>query len=93
MQGTPERTGHGALAARWSVASPQSNSSPIVRQFEDARGITWRVRERSAAAIPHARAPTVLQFESEQGWRLVWDFPGDWHTLSSEALEALGRSH
>jgi len=54
------------------------------RQYHDADGVSWRVRERCASDRPRA-----LYFESEMAFRRVTHYPIDWQTLSPGELEAL----
>lgn len=54
------------------------------RQFVDMAGISWRAYERRRPDQPPA-----LVFESRNAVRLVRDYPENWYTLPSAALEAL----
>lgn len=71
--------------------APLEPSGPTVpkRQFTDARGNLWEVRERPAPREPWARGPSFLLFESSGIVRRVWDFPADWITLPDRELEQL----
>jgi hypothetical protein len=71
--------------------SPIDASAPPVpkRQFTDARGNLWEVRERPAPREPWARGASFLLFESSGIVRRVWDFPSDWLTLKDAELEQL----
>ena len=61
---------------------------PEVR-FTDSAGITWRVYERDLR-IGHDPAPRrCLVYDNDAVWRRVTDYPADWATLPSVALEAL----
>ena len=60
------------------------------REFEDATGVEWTVREVDARGVPGAQGDCYLLFQSRAIWRRVWDYPSDWLTLPVPALEALG---
>jgi hypothetical protein len=63
---------------------PQPRTSP--RQFSDANGVVWRVRELQ----PADRAP-ALYFETEHAFRRVTNYPEDWRDLPTGELEILSR--
>lgn len=52
--------------------------------FVDRAGVVWRAYERRRPGQPRA-----LVFESKNAVRLVRDFPDNWRTLPTAALEAL----
>ena len=54
------------------------------RRYEDGAGVTWRAYERRRAGQRPA-----LVFESSGAVRLVRDYPDNWYTLPTRALEAL----
>ena len=60
---------------------------PATRQFSDAHGVRWRVREMQRAD----RAP-ALYFESDASFRRVTSYPLDWQDLTAPELESLSHS-
>ena len=65
----------------------QAPLDPPTRQFNDADGVRWRVRELRRSD----RAP-ALYFESEASFRRVTSYPLDWHDLTASELESLSHS-
>ena len=63
-----------------------AESSRAPRQFNDANGVTWRVREWR----PPGR-PAALYFETDAGFRRVTHYPEDWRDLPPGELENLSR--
>ena len=63
---------------------PGTPAASARRQYDDADGVRWRVRERSPTDRPQA-----LYFESEMAFRRVTHYPLDWQYLSQAELEAL----
>jgi hypothetical protein len=60
---------------------------PATRQFNDADGVRWRVREVQCSDLAPA-----LYFESDAAFRRVTSYPLDWHDLTAPELESLSRS-
>jgi hypothetical protein len=54
------------------------------RRYIDRAGVAWRAWERR-----RTEQPPALVFESRNAIRLVRDYPDNWHTLPTPALEAL----
>jgi hypothetical protein len=54
------------------------------REFKDAAGIRWRVREAEPAGHPRA-----LYFETDNGFRRVTAYPPNWRDLPTSELEIL----
>jgi hypothetical protein len=79
--------GHDANAAggrrRDADAAPESHAL----SFVDRAGVVWRAYERRR---PGQRP--ALVFESPHAVRLVRDYPDNWYTLPTAALEALSWS-
>jgi hypothetical protein len=67
--------------------SRQAPLDPATRQFNDADGVRWRVREMRRSD----RAP-ALYFESDASFRRVTSYPLDWHDLTAPELESLSHS-
>jgi len=59
-------------------------AGPYARQYVDATGLAWRVRELSVSD----RSP-ALYFESVIGFRRVTRYPADWRELPTGELEIL----
>ncbi len=66
------------------------------RDFTDAVGVAWTVREISSPSLPAALARVLehdrrkggwLVFESEEGKRRLAPYPADWRTMSEFELE------
>jgi hypothetical protein len=57
------------------------------RHYIDRAGVMWRAWERR-----RPEQPPALVFESRNAIRLVRDYPDNWHTLPTAALEALSWS-
>ena len=57
------------------------------RQYLDADGVSWRVRELHMPELAAA-----LYFETEASLRRVTDYPSDWRDLPTGELEILSRS-
>ena len=60
---------------------------PAGRQYSDANGVSWRVRE-----MRRADRPPALYFESDGAFRRVTDYPSEWGDLTSAELERLSHS-
>jgi hypothetical protein len=82
---TPTPPQHFAFRVPLDASAPPGPK----RQFTDARGGLWEVRERPAPREPWARGASFLLFESSGIVRRVWDFPADWFTLADSELERL----
>ena len=57
--------------------------------FVDSLGTDWRIYEVASANVPAPRGSNCLIFESTQAVRRVWNYPANWHKLSSDELTAL----
>ena len=57
--------------------------------FVDSLGTDWRIYEVASANVPAPRGRNCLIFESAQAVRRVWNYPSNWHKLSSDELSAL----
>ena len=79
------------MSNRWNTSRglPRDEGAAETRdrQFADRGGVVWRAYERRRPGQPPA-----LVFESKDAVRLVRDYPENWHTLPSAALEALSWS-
>ena len=62
-------------------------STQRVRQFQDSRQRDWLVFERQKNELD--RPVRILVFESDSAFRVVRNFPTNWHELEPEALEYL----
>ncbi len=58
------------------------------REFADADGTRWRVREMPFSQYDRRRGRSLI-FWSDGAVRRVRDYPDDWHELSDEALAQL----
>ena len=61
-----------------------AESARVPKQFSDANGVMWRVRELQPAYYSRA-----LYFENEGGFRRVTNYPTDWRDLPTGELEIL----
>lgn len=57
--------------------------------FVDSKGTDWRIYEVASVNVPSPRGSNCLIFESAQAVRRVWNYPTNWHHLSSDELSAL----
>ena len=57
--------------------------------FVDSLGTDWRIYEVASANVPAPRGRNCLIFESSQAVRRVWNYPTNWHHLTSDELSAL----
>ena len=57
--------------------------------FVDSVGTDWRIYEVASVNVPAPRGRNCLIFESAQAVRRVWNYPNNWHNLSSDELSAL----
>ena len=57
--------------------------------FVDSVGTDWRIYEVASVNVPVPRGRNCLIFESAQAVRRVWNYPANWHNLSSDELSAL----
>ena len=57
--------------------------------YVDSLGTDWRIYEVASANVPAPRGSNCLIFESTQAVRRVWNYPPNWHKLSSDELSAL----
>jgi hypothetical protein len=57
--------------------------------FVDSVGTDWRIYEVASANVPAPRGRNCLIFESTQAVRRVWNYPNNWHNLTSDELSAL----
>ncbi len=57
--------------------------------FVDSVGTDWRIYEVASVNVPAPRGRNCLIFESAQAVRRVWNYPQNWHNLSSDELSAL----
>jgi hypothetical protein len=57
--------------------------------FVDSVGTDWRIYEVASANVPAPRGRNCLIFESSQAVRRVWNYPSNWHNLSTDELSAL----
>jgi hypothetical protein len=69
-------------------AASSRDTAEIVRHFEDADGVRWRVFEQPFSDYDRRRGLSLI-FASDIAVRRVRDYPADWHTLSEDALHAL----
>jgi hypothetical protein len=58
------------------------------RQFHDADGVSWHVREREEGGRPPA-----LYFETEMAFRRVTHYPLHWRDLPTGDLEILSHAN
>ena len=68
---------------------PRRADPAQTRDFLDARGVQWHVREIDASRLPNAKTAYALVFECERGWRLCWKYPADWARLPDAELQGL----
>ena len=59
------------------------------RNFLDASGALWSVREVDCRLVPGALAARCLVFDSAAIVRRVWHYPRDWAELDDVALRRL----
>jgi hypothetical protein len=71
-----------------SATAQDENSQEHVREFVDADGAHWRVREMPFSEYDRRRGLSLI-FWSDGAVRRVRDYPADWHTLSDEDLAKL----
>jgi hypothetical protein len=57
--------------------------------FVDSLGTDWRIYEVASVNVPAPRGRNCLIFESAQAVRRVWNYPSNWHNLSTDELSAL----
>jgi hypothetical protein len=57
--------------------------------FVDSMGTDWRIYEVASVNVPSPRGSNCLIFESAKAVRRVWNYPSNWHNLSSDELSAL----
>ena len=57
--------------------------------FVDSMGTDWRIYEVASVNVPAPRGSNCLIFESVKAVRRVWNYPNNWHNLSSDELSAL----
>jgi hypothetical protein len=60
----------------------------VEREFEDADGTLWRVKEMPFSHYDRRRGCSLI-FWSEGAVRRVRDYPSDWHELSDIELSSL----
>ena len=82
-------------ATLWLAADPVTQEGDERRMtnprlcFVDSLGTDWRIYEVASANVPAPRGRNCLIFESAQAVRRVWNYPSNWHRLSSDELSAL----
>lgn len=65
---------------------PEDRTPPNGQRSIVAGGVLWTVREADARAVPGARRPRCLIFESRDRVCRFWYYPDAWESLPDETL-------
>ena len=81
---------HDPEPRRELAGAPEApRARPRGRVFVDRARVEWRVEEVPAAAVPAAKRPACLVFQSEAAIRRIWHYPPNWRQLTDAELELL----